>query len=176
MNIPLQRGSVLIVSMLMLLVLTLIGITAMSTSTLEEKMAGNSRDQNLAFQAAEAALRDAEALVGGMTTTAVFNGTGGLYDVNVPAESAPNVLSDAAWTNGASRGYNGATALTGVGTPPRYIIEFVSMARTTTPQLDNCYGCSNGEARVANLRITARGTGGSDSATVILQEYFGQRF
>jgi len=37
----------------MLLLLTIIGITGIQVSGLEEKMAGNSRDQNLAFQSAE---------------------------------------------------------------------------------------------------------------------------
>jgi len=55
-----QSGVVLVVSLIMLLLLTMLGVTGMQVSGLEEKMAGNSKDQNLAFQAAEAALRDAE--------------------------------------------------------------------------------------------------------------------
>ena len=55
-----QRGVVLIVSLILLMVLTLIGVTAMQTSTLEERMAGNAMDRSLAFQAAEAALRAGE--------------------------------------------------------------------------------------------------------------------
>ncbi len=53
-----QKGAVLVVSLMILLVLTLIGVTAMTTSTLEERMAGNLKDVNLAFQAAESTLRD----------------------------------------------------------------------------------------------------------------------
>lgn len=55
-----QRGAILMVSLIFLVILTLIGISAMSTTTFEEKMAGSSRDWNLAFAAAEAAIRDAE--------------------------------------------------------------------------------------------------------------------
>jgi len=55
-----QSGVVLPVSMIMLLLLTLISVTASQVTGLEEKMAGNSRDSNLAFQAAEAALRGGE--------------------------------------------------------------------------------------------------------------------
>ena len=55
-----QNGAVLIVSLIMLLLLTLIGVTAMQTNGLEEKMAGNMLDRNIALQAAESALRDAE--------------------------------------------------------------------------------------------------------------------
>ena len=49
-----QSGSALIISLMILIVMTLIGITGMGTSGLEEKMAGNDRDAALAFQAAEA--------------------------------------------------------------------------------------------------------------------------
>jgi type IV pilus assembly protein PilX len=54
-----QSGAVLIISLIMLLLLTLIATTGMQTSSLEEKMANNLRQRNLAFQAAESALREA---------------------------------------------------------------------------------------------------------------------
>ena len=55
-----QNGSVLIVSLVILLLLMILGLTAMQSTTLEEKMSGNISERNTAFQAAEAALRDAE--------------------------------------------------------------------------------------------------------------------
>lgn len=55
-----QTGSALIISLIILILMTLIGSTAMQTTVLEEKMAGNNRDLNVAFQAGEAGLRDAE--------------------------------------------------------------------------------------------------------------------
>lgn len=54
-----EKGAVLIVALLFLVMLTLLGVTAMTGSTMEERMAGNARDTSVAFQAAEAALRDA---------------------------------------------------------------------------------------------------------------------
>ena len=55
-----QQGAVLIFGLILLLALTLIGISSMQGSVFNEKMAGNSRDRNFAFQAAESALRDGE--------------------------------------------------------------------------------------------------------------------
>lgn len=55
-----QQGSALVLSLIILLVMTMIGITALSTSTLEEKMAANDRNQRVAFQTAEAALAEGE--------------------------------------------------------------------------------------------------------------------
>jgi len=55
-----QSGAVLVVGLIFLMVLSLLGVTVMQSGILEERMAGNMRDWNVAFQAAEAALRDAE--------------------------------------------------------------------------------------------------------------------
>ena len=51
-----QQGAALVVSLIMLVLMTLIGVTAMRVTTVQEKMVANSRDLNIAFQAAEAAL------------------------------------------------------------------------------------------------------------------------
>ena len=56
-----QSGAILIVSLIMLLLITIIGVTGSQVTGLEEKMAGNMRDQNSAFQSAEAGLRAGEA-------------------------------------------------------------------------------------------------------------------
>lgn len=53
-----QNGAVLIVSLLVLLVLTLIGVSSLDSSILEEKMASNSQISTTAFQAAESAIRE----------------------------------------------------------------------------------------------------------------------
>ena len=55
-----NQGAVLVMSLLMLFVLTLIGVSGINTSTLEEKMSGNNRNRLLAFQAAETGIREAE--------------------------------------------------------------------------------------------------------------------
>ena len=55
-----QSGSVLVISLIIMLVLTMLGVSGMKSAVLEEKMAGNVRDTQLAFQAAEATLREAE--------------------------------------------------------------------------------------------------------------------
>lgn len=54
-----QRGAVLVVSLLVLLVLTLIGISSLDNSVLEEKMASNAQTSSITFQAAESAIRQA---------------------------------------------------------------------------------------------------------------------
>lgn len=51
-----QTGMVLLVSLILLLLLTIIAITAASQATLQTRMAANSQQQNIAFQAAESGL------------------------------------------------------------------------------------------------------------------------
>ncbi|HDZ56623.1 MAG TPA: hypothetical protein ENI17_13870 [Pseudomonas xinjiangensis] len=55
-----QRGSVLLICLILLLAMTFLGVSAMSNSTMQERIVGGARDQNVAFQAAEAALRVGE--------------------------------------------------------------------------------------------------------------------
>lgn len=55
-----QRGGVLIASLMVLMLLALVGLSGANTTTLEERMAGNFRDQRVAFESAEAVLQAAE--------------------------------------------------------------------------------------------------------------------
>ena len=55
-----QRGISLVIVMIFLVILSLLGVSAMQSSTLSSRIARNEADRNLAFQAAEAALRDGE--------------------------------------------------------------------------------------------------------------------
>lgn len=55
-----QHGASLIVGLIFLVAVTLLGVIAMKNTVLQERMAGGMRDRSLAFQAAEAALRDAK--------------------------------------------------------------------------------------------------------------------
>lgn len=52
-----QRGTALIMTLVMLVLITLIGVSSIRASTMDEKMAGHSRDRDKAFQAAEAAVQ-----------------------------------------------------------------------------------------------------------------------
>ncbi len=58
-----QRGSVLIVGLIMLIIITVLGMAAIRTSTQQERMAGFLRDKNDAFQTSEIGLRGGESYV-----------------------------------------------------------------------------------------------------------------
>ncbi|MBP1149298.1 MULTISPECIES: pilus assembly PilX family protein [Methylocaldum] len=55
-NLHIQRGAALVVSLLILLVVTIVGLAGMRTSTQELRMASNAEDKETAFQQAQAAI------------------------------------------------------------------------------------------------------------------------
>jgi len=165
-----ERGAVLIVSILMLIILSLLGLTAVRTTTLEEKMAGNLRDSDLAFQAAESALREAEVFVDSVVSTNAFNDAGGLYS---SATADPDYFATATWSAANSVSYS--TSIAGVATQPRYIIKYLGVTSSGGGAL-NIGGYGNQQAgSVHSFRITVRGTGGRDTTQVVLQDYYGRR-
>lgn len=54
-----ERGMALIMSLVILMILTVLGVTAMSTSSMQQRMSGNTQEINRAFQAAESGLNQA---------------------------------------------------------------------------------------------------------------------
>lgn len=62
-----QQGVSLVVVLILLLIMTLLGSAVLRSTVLEERMSANLVDRNLSFQAAEAALREGEALAASRT-------------------------------------------------------------------------------------------------------------
>lgn len=52
-----QSGAVLIISLIFLIVLTILAVASTKSALFQERISGNSRNLNIAFQAAEAGLR-----------------------------------------------------------------------------------------------------------------------
>jgi len=71
-----QSGVALFISLVLLLILTVLGLSSVQTTSLQERMARNARDTNLAFQAAESAVKDAEALIETFSSLVLFTAPG----------------------------------------------------------------------------------------------------
>ncbi len=153
-----QRGAALIVALVMLLAMTLLGVTAVRNTTLQERMAGNLRDSNLSFQAAERALRAGEDFLESPTIPP-FTGANGLLTMQDDA-GLGSFWSSYDWNA------NGRTApdVGEVASAPLYVIEEL-------PALP----AAGGSERFAPLpdaglfRVTARGVGGTADAVTVLQ-------
>lgn len=155
-----ERGAALVVALVFLLLMTVLGVTSMRTTTLQERMAGNLRDNNLAFQAAEAALRAGEEFLQ-QAVLPPFTGANGLLPVQEEAGRAEFWNQDSLWGDANALP---SDAIEGVVAPPRFIIEEL-------PALP----AEGGSVRFGALpeigfyRVTARGFGGTSDAVVILQ-------
>lgn len=159
-----EKGAALITGLLFMVVLTLISVAAIRTSTLEEKMSGNTKDREMAFQAAEAALKDGELfLEQNALALPSFNGSNGLYHyANAPA---PDPLT---WTGWAASGRAYGGTINGVSSQPLYIIE--QMASVPS---DPTGSVQFGPSSSTNMfRVIARGVGGTSAAVVVLQSNY----
>lgn len=168
-----ESGAVLVVSLVFLLIITILAIGSMRSSVLEEKMAGNTGDRNLAFQSTESAVREAEVFIEGIVSLGNFTGAAGLFG---QTHIEPDYTDPATWTDG---GFH-VVAGTDFGSyqPPRYFIKQHTVVAGTEGALNmSGYGDNKGSGDVTIFRITARGTGASaDSAEVILRSQYGRIF
>jgi type IV pilus assembly protein PilX len=169
-----QAGAVLVISLLILLIMTLIGVTAMSTTSLEEKMAGNMRDKNTALQASEASLEDGELWLASLGSKPAETTACGAPPCDVwTLNTLPDLSSQSqSWWQSNAREYGtaGSKDLSEVTTDPYYVIEAQAVVR------DNLDSGQNPPTGRNFYRVTARGTGGTDDAQVVLQSTFVKRF
>ena len=158
-NLTSERGAALIVALVMLLVMTVLGVTAARNTNLQERMAGNLRDNNLAFQSAERALREGEAFLQNASLPP-FTGASGLLTMQDGAGQA-SFWSDDAWWVANGRTANG---MEGVSRAPLYVIEELPVVEDTAGSVR--FPPAPG---MEFYRITAQAQGGSADAITILQ-------
>jgi len=176
---PAQRGFVLIVALVLLLILTILGLAAAQSTSLEERMAGNARNRDMAFQAAEAGLRAAESCLntGLAICTSFSNNTAGnyLFDPNNPPPpsnfNTPLWAVNGFWNNPANvLSYNTITGLNlpQVAVQPEIIIEQLPAIAAPGGNIGQ-QQFGGGTPMIQNYRITVLGYGGDSSATAMLQ-------
>lgn len=174
-----QRGTALVMALVLLLVLTILGVSAMSTTALQEKMAANTKDRNTAFQAAESALLRAENWVFEQIGKPVFpNNAVGLY---VPSTTATPVWESVVWTGTTNLvvypGTPTASASGGlamVSVQPKYVIEDLGEVQDEGGSLALSTNYKSKGKTI--VRITAYGTGGTTASVVMLQSTYGRYF
>jgi type IV pilus assembly protein PilX len=178
-----QNGATLFTALIFLIMLSVLGVNAAQMSAMEERMSGNTRSRDLAFQAAEAALKYVEANLNigenirtlipepANTTTGTVAGPG-LRAIDVCLPNSAEYWNGTGGTkathcDGTTTPYSwlatGTPAtvriaslnLNQVASQPTYVVERFPNVGTTE-----------------RYRVTARGVGGDDKAVVILQAMF----
>lgn len=169
-----QQGATLIIALVFLVLLTLLGVTVASNNSLQERMAGNTRQRDLAFQAAEFALKTADGVINNAASSER------LYISAIIAGTTPPTKPDDLLLNGESHANDAdywkntfdwtttaSTQATGISSGllaanPRYLIEQLPSATCPDDALKTCY----------YYRATAHGVGKSADAVVILQAMY----
>jgi type IV pilus assembly protein PilX len=137
-----QQGVVLVLALVILVLVTLVGLSTIRTTTMEEKMAGNSRDRDKAFQAAEAAVQHCLGLVdaGAYTATTLTPTAAGV---------TPHWESAANWANANSLAVALSDPAAKLAQEPRCMVETLGGA--------------------GSYRVTGRAVGASAETVVMLQ-------
>lgn len=179
-----ERGVTLVIALIFMVALTLLGIGMVKSTTSEERMGANTRDYDLAFAAAEAAIRDAEVRIEGTylsprakvdvpnyptpgscgTATTGTASQIGICLVTDPSAPTPMIAPFGSFTledtvHSAQLGqFTGTANVQGVATQPRYYMEVMKVVLLGTDQ--------------TAYRITAKGYGARATTQVMLQEVF----
>ena len=165
-----QRGMTLIVGLIMVLLMTLVGMAAIRGSGMQELMAGNMRDRNLAFQSAEAGLREGEELLTGATIPAFDGTTVGLVQA-MDGSASTGFWDTYGWGAGSVRTDLGVQL---VASQPQYVIEEVTSTATINAADGSAIDFSSSlkTEDTVYYRVTSRAEGGTADAVVILQSTY----
>jgi len=195
----LQQGAALFISLVILLILAMIGASAIQTVTLQERMATNLKDQTLAFAAVESALRDAERRIAvGTLQTGMLPPTAAQpksadasatlalcwnlnephpdfnedkFDPNTPPWWKMRADYDW-WSDSNSRSYNLTEKILTVSEAeePLYLFEQVAFESSDKSAVWNCY--QEDCSALGTYRITARSPGATVEAVRYMQSIF----
>lgn len=160
-------------SLLFLLLLTLIGITSMNTGILQERMAGNMRDLDIAFQAAETSLRYGEDQLTALDPNVVCADApvaGPVPDANGVWASGMVDHDNPAWwsTWGVLLQQDAVKQVAEASEDPRHAVEWLERVRDSAGNLDpDAYGKL--PPSKLHYRVTARGVGKTPAAQVVLR-------
>jgi type IV pilus assembly protein PilX len=198
-----QQGAVLFVALVFLLLLTLLGITASSTSILQERMTGGMRNAQLAMMGTESTLRGGEIDLWTAAARSSF-GSGGLAlppcgysgvqpcayqrTNGIPDNRTTKFRGSRTWLASSGDGameyaetVSGLTdeeATASLATQPRYMIEDLGL--DTAANGEGNMGGSNlsapgaeGTPKFHLFRVTARSQGGSDTLLRASESVFG---
>lgn len=186
-----QRGFVLVTSLIFLVVITLLAVSAISSSTLQERMASNLREKSRARQAADAALREAELQLSSAAMATYQKARNcssggevddsenglvicrqGVFDA-ADDDAGERYFDDDVWSSSAVQTYNADKNgdNDAIDTDVRYVVE----------ELEDCVGsvdpdkCALG-AGVIRYRVTALARGQNPAAIAVTQSVYQKRY
>jgi len=163
-----QSGVVMFIALILLLILSLLGVTAARMQTVEERMARNEDNRQLGAQSAEAALRSAEY---GLLTGIYINFAGNTDGLYAPLLSNGSpVTPTAPWSSPTfALPYGGpATAIPAGVAAPKFVIENLPSVAVAGDDI-SVTSLNPASPPVTVYRVTAQGVGADNTSTTTLQ-------
>lgn len=163
-SVKAEQGVALIVSLLLLLAITMLTISSMQRSVMQERMTSNLYERQLAVQQIESALRAAEQVLAGLIPNPAdsIGVQPGLYGLPV----AGNVDR---WVDNATVWVNAPALNQDMAPQAQYIMEY--MGEWASPARPDCARATtiDPDCLSPTFRITARTTPVNDRAQVVMQ-------
>jgi type IV pilus assembly protein PilX len=199
-----QRGVVLVVALIFMLLLTMLAISVSGRSLLQERMAGGLRNAQMAEMAAETALRGAEwklwkaASQGGVRCGTLIAECY-VFDAESPINDVVQFRTRAGWVTAGSSEYKGESGsydyvslsgsslssdhrlIAALARNPRYLIEDLGLELPPGADAQHESGVTSSMNTGADnlgthiYRITARGVGGNENAVRVIESTFSAR-
>jgi type IV pilus assembly protein PilX len=177
-----QSGAALLTSLLILLILSLLAVSSMQSSSLQERMVSAQREGYMAMEGAELALREAELAIENLASPASLSAVTGFYEKGTAPRGA-DVFDPSNWSASNTVAVTVPTVNSKPLFPeaPRYFVEFVGDAQLSVGNesadvnMTN-YSHETGAAVAKAFRIVARGTGATGESQRIIEEYYRREF
>jgi type IV pilus assembly protein PilX len=169
-----ERGAILVVSMLLLLVMTVLALTASQATRMEERMAGNTRELDLAFQAGEAGVRGAEMRIDSVIApkrrgSLICSDRDTCDAVGRPEATQDYSRKDQGWWN--ANGYALTQRPAQLQAEPQYVIEqWADVPDTLT------MGSSMQKSGTMYYVVAGRALGPTQTAVAILETSYAVRY
>ena len=197
-----QRGAVLLVAMIFLVLLTVLALTASSTSIMQERMTGGLRNRQMALMGVETALRGGEEMLWNLSFNNFQNPLPPCLDSEAETDCVYTTLpnghlrtkvqafrTSSTWldesSDGATAYARSLTTLSGTGltaqlaAQPRFMVEYIgpdlprSGGITGGAVAQATGGTSGGGAATRHFyRVTARSQGGTDSVIRVAESVY----
>jgi type IV pilus assembly protein PilX len=175
-----QHGATLLVALIILLVLTILGLSSSQSVLLQERMTFSVQDSHVALQSAELAASEAEAFIAANVTTKsgfADDGDGSVKGLFTQGNGPANLFEASNWTNANSQ--QASTSVHANVPAPRFIIEDLGLSSDEADDAGSVnmmgYGQSSGQGEINSFRIIAQGKGRADETKRYVISYYGKR-
>lgn len=168
-----ERGSALLLALILLLVLSLLAISGMEGSLMQERMSTAQREGVMALEIAESGARDAEKWIeDNVVTLTDFDGSDGLYNATDDEDQhAPDIYDTSVWDDNSQT----RTADPVDGVTPRYFVEYMGEGFTPPQRTDGNIGGyrhDSGGGNVQSFRVVVRAESPSGRGQRFLEVFY----